>query len=147
MEDELILKEATEPTNIIWENRHHTSADYAKRTLQVVAIVACLLAVSFMAIYFCKTYAIDNARVYPQIDMKKIFTETFNSNKVTLQTYARQEYEDFVAHDTPLAIRPTVTPTMETVQTPFAIVLPLTSSRPLVQTKPSPLVSSLSTSS
>lgn len=103
MEDELILKEATEPTNIIWENRHHTSADYAKRTLQVIAIVACLLAVSFMAIYFCKTYAIDNARVYPQIDMKKIFTETFNSNKVTLQTYARQEYEDFVAHDTPLA--------------------------------------------
>ena len=85
MEDELILKEATEPTNIIWENRHHTSADYAKRTLQVVAIVACLLAVSFFAIYFCKTYAIDNARVYPQINQFKIFNETFNGNQTALK--------------------------------------------------------------
>jgi hypothetical protein len=61
MNDELCLEESTEPTNIIWENRHWTAADYAKRTLQVVAIIAGLLCVSFLAIYNCKSYAIELA--------------------------------------------------------------------------------------
>lgn len=65
MDDDLFLVESTEPTNIIWENRHWTSADYTKRTLQVVAIVACLLAISFFGIYSCKSYAIEKSSIYP----------------------------------------------------------------------------------
>lgn len=84
LEDDLFLKESTEPTNIIWENRHWTPADYAKRTLQVVAIIAGLLVCSFLAIYFCKSYAIDNARVYPVIKADNIYRNVFNSNYANL---------------------------------------------------------------
>jgi len=73
LDDDLFLVEATEPTNIIWENRHWTTADYAKRTLQVVVIIMCLLAVSFVTIYFCKSYAIANSSKYPQVNEQNIF--------------------------------------------------------------------------
>lgn len=72
LDEDLHFIEATEPTNIIWENRHFTAADYIKRTLQVLAIIACLLAVSFMTIYFFKSDAIAQARKYPPIKGKDI---------------------------------------------------------------------------
>lgn len=102
MDDELFLVESTEPTNIIWENRHWTAADYAKRTLQVVGIIACLLAVSFIAIYTCKSIAIDNAKKYPAINAQNIFTEIFNKDPAALKKYATTEHDEFVAHETPL---------------------------------------------
>lgn len=92
MDDDLFLHEATEPTNIIWENRHWTAADYAKRTLQVVAIIAGLLVVSFLAIYTCKSIAIDNAKKYPPVDARSIFEEIFERNPNTLKEYATREH-------------------------------------------------------
>lgn len=68
MDDDLFLVEATEPTNIIWENRHWTPADYYKRTLQVFVIIACLLVISFIAIYSCKSFAISKSSKYPTVD-------------------------------------------------------------------------------
>ena len=68
MDDEFYLMEATEPLNIIWENRHWTPADYAKRSLQVFVIIACLLGVSFITIYSCKSFAINNASKYPFVN-------------------------------------------------------------------------------
>jgi hypothetical protein len=103
MDDELFLHEATEPTNIIWENRHWTPADYAKRTLQVVAIIYGLLVVSFLAIYTCKSIAIDNAKKYPPVDAITIFKEIFENDASKLMKYAEQEYKEFVDHETPLA--------------------------------------------
>ena len=103
LEDDLFLHESTEPTNIIWENRHWTAADYFRRTLQVVAIIAGLLVCSFLAIYFCKSYAIENARVYPVIKADNIFKNVFNSNYDNLRTFGTQEYNDFVQDGAPLA--------------------------------------------
>jgi len=70
MEDDLYLFEATEPKNIIWENRHLTPADYFKRTIQVCLIIMVLLSISFMAIYYCKKQILDNERIYPNINEK-----------------------------------------------------------------------------
>lgn len=80
MDDDLFLVEATEPTNIIWENRHWTPADYAKRTLQVFAIIGFLLAVSFGTIYFFKSYAISNSSKYPQVDSDDIWKNLVNQD-------------------------------------------------------------------
>ena len=52
----LVLDDAPEPTNIIWENRHLSDEDYLKRGLQVFAIVIFLLAVSFTTIFLCKNF-------------------------------------------------------------------------------------------
>jgi len=83
LEDDLFLVESTEPTNIIWENRHWTPADYAKRTLQFVVIIACLLALSFITIYVFKKSAIEGARKYPDIkgnDIIKLYQTPYNNS-------------------------------------------------------------------
>lgn len=103
MDDDLFLHESTEPTNIIWENRHWTAADYAKRTLQVVAIILGLLAISFLAIYTCKTFAIKKANEYPNVDANQIFKEVFESNKEKFFEYAKMERDDFVNSEIPMA--------------------------------------------
>jgi len=103
MDDELFLHESTEPTNIIWENRHWTPADYAKRTAQVVAIIGGLLVCSFLAIYFCKSYAIDNAKVYPVIKAESIYNNVFQRNYTSLKYFGTQEYDEFSNNGAPLA--------------------------------------------
>lgn len=95
MDDEMCLEESTEPTNIIWENRHWTQADYAKRTLQVVAIIAGLLAVSFLAIYSCKSYAIELAARQPNVNPNYILNEVINNSAKELYKYAENEHQNF----------------------------------------------------
>jgi hypothetical protein len=51
--EELDLQEASEPTDIIWENRHFTSFDRLKRTVIVCLIVFLLLCGSFVVIFAC----------------------------------------------------------------------------------------------
>jgi hypothetical protein len=48
----LKFEDASEPTDIIWENRHFTNWDRFKRTLLVGAYVTVLLAISFVVIFF-----------------------------------------------------------------------------------------------
>jgi hypothetical protein len=95
MDDELCLEESTEPTNIIWENRHWTQADYAKRTLQVVAIIAGLLTVSFLAIYNCKSYAIELASRQPNVNPQYILEHVVGNSAKKLYDYAVNEHENF----------------------------------------------------
>ena len=47
----LKIEEASEPTDIIWENRHFTSFDRFIRTCIVVIIVTVLLSGSFVIIF------------------------------------------------------------------------------------------------
>jgi hypothetical protein len=72
MGDDLFLEEATEPTNIIWENRHFTAQEYFVRTCKVFAIVFGLITVSFAIIFICKVTAIEASSMYPTVDCKDI---------------------------------------------------------------------------
>lgn len=103
MDDDLFLIESTEPTNIIWENRHWTTADYAKRSLQVVAIICGLLVVSFLAIYTCKSYAIGVTSIYPKVNYDRIFKDVFDSSADAIYNAAKNENEDFRANGVPMA--------------------------------------------
>lgn len=64
----LFLVESTEPTNIIWENRHFTPQDYLRRTMIVFGAIFLLLCVSFISIFLCKRMAIENVSKYPVVD-------------------------------------------------------------------------------
>lgn len=58
MGDDLFLVESTEPTNIIWENRHFTTQETLKRTTIVLFTIIGLILVSFAIMFVCKMYAI-----------------------------------------------------------------------------------------
>lgn len=53
------LKEAVEPTNIIWENRHWTTSDYVKRSFIAFFLIFVLLMISFIMIYYSKLASIE----------------------------------------------------------------------------------------
>jgi hypothetical protein len=100
LDSELELIEATEPTNIIWENRHYDDAHYYKEGLKVLAMVAALLLVSFLTIYFFKSDAIAQARKYPPIKGKDVIRlyqtpasdNTDNRKMYLLYEHGNQEY-------------------------------------------------------
>lgn len=92
MGDELFLVESTEPTNIIWENRHFTPQEYIKRTLVVCAIIFFLLCASFVTIFICKTLAITKGSKYPSVDCQDISTLYGEEN---LGLYAYREYQSY----------------------------------------------------
>jgi hypothetical protein len=47
----LSIDEASEPTDIIWENRHFTTLERTNRTIWVICIVAVLLFCSFTILF------------------------------------------------------------------------------------------------
>lgn len=49
----LDFEDASEPTDIIWENRRFTALDRAKKSLVVIGVVFVLLFISFCIIFYC----------------------------------------------------------------------------------------------
>lgn len=90
MGDDLFLEEATEPTNIIWENRHFTAQEYFVRTCKVFVIVFFMISVSFVLIFVCKVKAIEVSNMYPTVDCTDIL-KTYG-NYTSQQQYAYREY-------------------------------------------------------
>jgi hypothetical protein len=90
MGDDLFMVEATEPTNIIWENRHFTAQEYFIRTCKVFAIVFVLISISFVIIFVCKVKAIEASSMYPTVDCRDIL-KTYG-NWESQQQYAYREY-------------------------------------------------------
>jgi len=66
--DDLFFVEATEPTNVIWENRHWTTTDLAKRSFVAFAVIAGLLGLSLLIIYYCEMYYIEVQSKYEDVD-------------------------------------------------------------------------------
>ena len=70
--EEIDIQEASEPTDIIWENRHFTSLERFKRTIIVMLIVFLLLCVSFVVIFLCSHAANKPLLKYPAINCDEI---------------------------------------------------------------------------
>lgn len=79
MGDDFFLMESTEPTNIIWENRHFTAADYAKKGVVVFLTICFLVLVSFGLIFLCKSYALLVKNKYPNVDCSLVQSTYDNS--------------------------------------------------------------------
>lgn len=65
---ELSFEDASEPTDIIWENRHFTGWDRFIRTCYVGIKVVILLSISFVVIFYCSQEANKPLMKYPPID-------------------------------------------------------------------------------
>lgn len=92
---DLFLEECTEPTNIIWENRHWTAQDYIKRTAIVFTIITFLILVSFGLIFFCKSYSMQIFQKYPTVECNIIEKAYKFGEKDLLPTYAQKEFNDY----------------------------------------------------
>jgi hypothetical protein len=75
---ELDFQDASEPTDIIWENRHFTRWDRIKRTIIVCICVFILLAISFSFIFICSQGANRPLLKYPATNCKEI-QDTYGS--------------------------------------------------------------------
>lgn len=64
--------DASEPTDIIWENRHFSKVDYIKRQIIAFIIIGLVLAISFIIIFLISQYSAKIASVFPSVDCKKI---------------------------------------------------------------------------
>lgn len=89
------MKVASEPTDIIWENRHFTEADYIKRQLVAFCIIGVLLFGSFIFIYKVARTSAEIAREFPPTDCDSI-SQTYGSQ---LQRYAVEDYDFVVKND------------------------------------------------
>lgn len=61
----IIIQAASEPSDIIWENRHFTDMDRKKKECIVWSILTFMLLVSFMVITICETYSQSLLQLYP----------------------------------------------------------------------------------
>ena len=61
----MYFEKATEPTNIIWENRYLTPRERFSRALKVSAMILVLILISFTIIFFFKSYSAAFASKYP----------------------------------------------------------------------------------
>ena len=63
---------STEPTNIIWENRHIKGFNYAKRVFTAMAITFVMLIISFTVIIAFKQTSIKYDMKFPSVDCDEI---------------------------------------------------------------------------
>lgn len=82
---------ATEPTNIIWENRHIKGFNLGARVTGAVLISLFMLILSFGLIIYFKQTAIHYGDKYPNVQCKDL-TEQFS--KANIDKYAGLEYQD-----------------------------------------------------
>jgi hypothetical protein len=71
---------ATEPTNIIWENRHIRGFRFCRRAFAAILVVTFVLLVSFGVIYAFKSLSIKQDNKFPRVDCPKL-VESFSDDE------------------------------------------------------------------
>lgn len=97
MSADLYFKEATEPTNIIWENRYFTPKDRLKRSMHAFLLIGLLVLISFLIISVCKTVALSISNMYDASNCDTL-TKAYGSND-TMMSYAFDEYTNSTKDD------------------------------------------------
>lgn len=87
------FKAATEPTNIIWENRHIKGLNYGARVFVALLITAFMLGISFAMIISFKQTSIHYANKFPKVDCPDIISRFDLPGE--LQKTAGWEYLDY----------------------------------------------------
>ena len=64
---EIEIQEASEPSDIIWENRHFTPADRNKKACIVYTIMFLMLTASFIVIFICSDVSATALAKYPLV--------------------------------------------------------------------------------
>ncbi len=94
----IVIEEASEPTDIIWENRHFTDWQRMKRTFVVVIVIIILLLLSFMVLFVCSRKALQSRLKYPRVPCEELYTVY---NDTILENYGANEWANNVDRDPP----------------------------------------------
>jgi hypothetical protein len=87
---------STEPTNIIWENRHIKGINYGARVFSALFITTLMLMISFTVIILFKQTSIKYNMKFPNVDCEEII----NLDKPERNLHrAGLEYIDWIATD------------------------------------------------
>ena len=62
------IEPASEPTDIIWENRHYTPMQRLKKSIIATLIILLLLFISFIMIFICSNFSVNAILKYPTVD-------------------------------------------------------------------------------
>jgi hypothetical protein len=81
---------ASEPTNIIWENRHIKGRNFYARFSAALLWLFILICGAFAIIYIAKKQSIQNARVYSGVDCSEFKSEIITQNP---QWYSQQGWD------------------------------------------------------
>ena len=90
----LNFKETSEPTDIIWENRHWTLKQTFWREIRAAVIAIGLVCLSGLFIYWVSTLSSTAARVYPTVDCDSLI-ENYGSE---IDEFAVDDYDFIVAY-------------------------------------------------
>ena len=66
---------STEPTNVIWENRHIKGVNFGARVFTALLITALMLLITFGVIIFFKQTSIKYSSEFPVVDCSEILEE------------------------------------------------------------------------
>ncbi len=72
LDQEIYLSKATEPTNIIWENRHFTKIDIFKRSVTSVVAICLMIFVCFNGVVSIKSRLVEEQSNFPPVDCNMI---------------------------------------------------------------------------
>jgi len=87
---------ATEPTNIIWENRHIKGINFGARVFGASLISIFMLAVAFVGIFLFKRQALLVKQRLPDVNCESFLEEYGDENLIK---YASYEYFNNIAND------------------------------------------------
>lgn len=87
--NEFKFDKCSEPTDIIWENRHFTNWDYIKRQALAYVVIAFLLFGSFVLVYWISAVSAEMAAVYPPTDCDSLKI----AYGTKLQDYAIKDFD------------------------------------------------------
>ena len=88
--DEVIeIQPASEPSDIIWENRQYTPSQRLCKALIVILILAILLFLSFIVIFALSMYSYDLLNKYPYVECDGIVGDKSSD---TMQSQAYLEF-------------------------------------------------------
>jgi hypothetical protein len=62
------IQPASEPSDIIWENRHFTPTQRFRKSIVVILTIGFALLCSFVVVFFCRQYQADVAGKYPLVN-------------------------------------------------------------------------------
>ena len=77
----VVIKDASEPSDIIWENRSFTQLERQMKKLTVMTIILFLLFISFLFIYLLQKLSLDIMNKYPHANCQA--TSLDFKNKIT----------------------------------------------------------------
>ena len=77
---EIEIQQASEPSDIIWENRHFTPSERTKKKILVWMILVFMLVISFALIFICASKSALEKSIYPDVSCTDLEVYTYGND-------------------------------------------------------------------